>query len=374
MPAASAGENFQTLTAYAPVFSNFGGSIYENELVRSAIDARARAISKLRVQVFGSAAPKLQRTLNLAPNEWQTWGQFLYRLSTILDVLNTAFVVPVFNDFDEITGFYPILPSACKLVEFNGELWLRYRFSNGQTASVEFSRCAVLNRFQYQNDFFGENNNALMNTMKLINIQNQGITEGVKSSATYRFMATVSNFTNDEDLAKERKRFNRANFQSGEGGALLFPNTFKDIKQIDSRPFVVDAEQMRLIQTNVFNYFGVNEDVLQNKAYGDKWAAFYEGAVEPFSVQFSEVMTRAIFSAREQTQGNYLMATSNRLQFMTATEKLQVSAQMADRGILSRNEIREIWNLPSIEGMGDTFPVRGEYYNLGEDQEKNQEE
>ena len=33
---------------------------------------------------------------------------------------------------------------------------------------------------------------------------------------------------------------------------------------------------------------------------------------------------------------------------------------MADRGIMNRNEIREIWGLPPIEG-GDTFLVRGEY-------------
>lgn len=56
------------------------------------------------------------------------------------------------------------------------------------------------------------------------------------------------------------------------------------------------------------------------------------------------------------------MATSNRLQYMTTQEKLNVSADLADRGILSFNEIREIWNLPPIEG-GDVRVIRGEYYN-----------
>ena len=35
---------FQTLTAYAPVFTNWGGCVYESEIVRAAIDARARHI------------------------------------------------------------------------------------------------------------------------------------------------------------------------------------------------------------------------------------------------------------------------------------------------------------------------------------------
>ena len=89
---------FKTLTAYAPVFTNWGGEIYESEIVRASIDARARHISKLKVETAGSANPSLQARLKQGPNQWQTWSQFLYRTSTILDVNNTAFIVPVFDE------------------------------------------------------------------------------------------------------------------------------------------------------------------------------------------------------------------------------------------------------------------------------------
>ena len=221
-----------------------------------------------------------------------------------------------------------------------------------------------MTKFQYQDDFFGENNLALNPTMELINIQNQGIAEGVKSSATFRFMAKLNNFTKAEDLAKERKRFTRENLQ-GEGGVLLFPNTYSDIQQIKSSPFVVDAEQMNTIRKNVFDYFGVNEDVLQNKTYGDAWSAFYEGAIEPFAIQFSDVVTKMLFTERERASGSFLMATANRLQYMSNAEKLNVSAQMADRGIMNRDEIRQIWNLPPLpDGQGQAYTIRGEYYLL----------
>ena len=102
---------FQTLTAYTPVFTNWGGAIYESEIVRAAIDARARHISKLKVETFGTANPSLQSKLAQGPNQWQTWSQFLYRTSTILDVNNTAFIVPVFDERMIITGVFPVLPS-----------------------------------------------------------------------------------------------------------------------------------------------------------------------------------------------------------------------------------------------------------------------
>ena len=88
---------FKTLTAYAPVFHSWNGSLYESELVRSAIDARARHIAKLRVEVIGSARPTLATKLKVRPNSFQTWYQFMYRLSTILDMHNTAFIVPSGN-------------------------------------------------------------------------------------------------------------------------------------------------------------------------------------------------------------------------------------------------------------------------------------
>lgn len=355
---------FQTLTAYQPAFTSWGGAVYESEIVRAAIDARARHISKLKVELIGSANPSLQSKLRQGPNPWQTWSQFLYRVSTILDINNTAFIVPVFDERMIITGLYPVLPHRCSLLEYDGELWLRYQFAHGEIGAVEFRKCAVLTRHQYKSDFFGDPNTAIEDTMKLIHIQNQGIEEAVKNTSTFRFMAQLANFAKPEDLAKERKRFTKENLatESETGGFLLFPNTYKDIKQIDVKPYTVDPDQMKAIRENVYNYYGVNEDVLQNKAYGDAWSAFYEGAIEPFAIQFSEAMSKALFSERERAQGSQLMLTANRLQYMTNSDKLNVTAQLLDRGLFSINEAREIWNLAPVEN-GDTRVIRGEYYS-----------
>lgn len=357
---------FKLLNAYEPRFRAWSGGLYESQLVRAAINARATHISKLAVNISGSAKPQLQNKLKKAPNSLQTWSQFLYRLSTILDVHNTAFIVPVYGEYGEITGIYCPLPSGCTVVQYGNKLYLQYEFTSGK-AAIELEDCGIMTKFQYKNDLLGENNSALFPTMDLINIQNQGIEEGVKSAATYRFMAQLSNFSKAEDLAKERKRFTEENFSrdAEAGGLLLFPNTYQNIKQVDVKPWIVDADQVKEIQKNVFEYFGVNEDILENKAYGDAWSAFYEGAIEPFAIQFSEVLTKMLFTMREQTEGNMVMATANRLQYMTNADKLNVSAQLLDRGIISINDAREIWNLPPVEG-GDVRIIRGEYYGADE--------
>jgi hypothetical protein len=365
---------YKVLNGYQPHFSRFGGDIYESELVRASINALATHISKLDVKTFGSAKPALQNKLKHGPNEFQTWSQFLARAATIYYNTNTLFITPVLDEYGEISGIYTPLPSRCEIVQYDGKPYLRYEFTHGQRAAVELEYCGIMPRMQYKSDFFGENNTALLPTMDLIHIQNQGIQEGVKSAASYRFMAKLSNFSKPEDLANERKRFTKENLEDG-GGLLLWPNTYTDIKQIESKPYTIDADQMKAIKDNVFDYFGVNEAILTNSFSSDVWAAFYEGAIEPWAIQFSEVLTKMLFTFREQSQGNYVMATANRIAYMSNADKLAVSSQMADRGLMTRNEIREIWHLPPLPApYGDQLPARGEYYNVNEENDNGNED
>ena len=69
-----------------------------------------------------------------------------------------------------------------------------------------------------------------------------------------------------------------------------------------------------------------------------------------------------LFTYRERTQGNEVRATANRLQYMSNKDKLDFSVQMLDRGIMSINDARQIWNMPPVDG-GDVRIIRGEYYN-----------
>ena len=361
------GVYFKELNGYRPVFTTWNGELYERELVRAAIDARARHISKLKVELRGTAQPQLQNKMKQGPNQWQTYSQFLYRLSTILDIHNTAFIVPVFDAGMVITGYYPVLPKRCDIVDFKDELWLRYKFSHGDTAAVELRKCAILNKFQYKDDFFGENNSALDETMELMNIQDQNLEEGVKNAASYRFMAQVNNFTKADDLKNERLRFSQENLtkDAEAGGLLLFPNTYMNVQQIKNNIFEIDPEQTKLINDNVFKYFGVNDKILKNEATGDELDAFFNGAIEPFAIQFSEALTKAMFTERERANGSYLIANADRLQYMTTKAKVEMAQQMLDRGVMSINEARELFNYDPVPG-GDVRTIRGEYKSADE--------
>jgi len=357
--------DYKMLTGYSPAFTNYYGSLYENELIRASINANATHISKLKVEITGHGAEYLRKRL-ARPNAFQTWSQFLSRLATIYYTDNTAFLCPVLDRMGRITEIYAVLPDHAKVVQVNGEPWLAFSFRDGHVIQEPVWRIGIMRRFQYRNDIFGETNDALNPTLQLVNIRNQGITEAVKSTASYRFMAQMGNLALGDDIVKMRDNFNNENFGAKKsGGLILFPNTFSNIQQVSSKPYVVDADQIRTIQDSVFCYFGTNMDVLQGKAYGDSWTAYYESTIESWAIQFSEVLEYLLRINGELTgDAARVTATANRLQYMSNAEKLQVTAQLTDRGILNRDEARDIWNLaPLPDGSGQEYIIRGEYKN-----------
>ena len=365
--AAKASATFQLLEGYTPMFRSWAGSIFESDLIRAALDAHGRHAAKLSPQIQGSAKANLKNRLAVAPNDFQTWPQFLYRTAVALYCRNTAFLVPITGEYGEISGVIGIVPDSWEVVEYNKIPYIRFTLGNMKKAAVELEKTGILTRYQYKNELFGENNEAMKPTLDLIEMQRQGIQEGIKNGASYRFSAQSDNWSTDEDLSKEMERFNSFTFQrkKSSGGMILFPNTYKNVQQLRQEAYKVDADQMALIKNNVYDYFGVNEDVIQNKAFGDNWLAFYEGAVEWLAIQLSEVMTKMLFTERERQFGNKIWFSSNRLQYMSNADKMNAISQMADRGLMTRNELRDILNLsPLPEPYGSQIPARGEYYDV----------
>ena len=349
------------LNGYTPVFSNAPESIYEMELTRAAVHSFATFCSKLKPEISGTARKSLEKTLQFRPNPFMDTSKFLYRLATILSVNNTAFIVPVEDQTGVTIGFYPIIPERCEVVQYQGEPFLRYTFASGDHAAIEFSRVGILTQFQYKDDFFGEDNRALRPTMQLIHTQNEGIINGVKNSASVRFLAKVANMLKPEDITKERKRFTEDNLSAdNQSGMVIYDAKFADVKPIESKPFTVNAAQMKQINENVFNYFGTNEKILQNSYNEDEWNAYYEGKIEPFAIQLSLVMSNMIYTEREISFGNAVTFTANRLQYASSNTKLSISTQLFDRGLLNRNGVMDIWNMAHVPD-GDKYYIRKEY-------------
>lgn len=357
---------FKMLNGYSPVFTTYQGGLYEMDLTRAAVHSFAIFCSKLKPEITGSAKNYLEKTLQFKPNFFMDTTKFLYRLATIYEVDNTAFIIPVEDQLGRLIGYYPILPQRCEIVEAGGIIYLRYQFANGEYAAIEFEKVGVMAQYLYHDDLFGEDNRPLRPTMQLLHTQNEGIINAVKNSANIRFLAKVANMLKPEDIKKERERFTADNLsEDNKSGMIIYDNKFSELKQVDSKPYTVNALQMQQINENVFIHFGTNMDILTNKYDENTWNAYYEGKIEPFAIQLSIVMSNMTYTQNEINRGNMITWTANRLQYASNATKLQVSTQLFDRALLNRNGVMDIWNMAHVED-GDKYYIRKEYTEVSQ--------
>ena len=356
-------EYFKTLNAYTPCFTTFEGSVYEMEQTRAAVHAFANHCSKLVATVKGSATTDQFKTmLKYKPNSLMETSKYLYRIATALSVSNTAFIVPLYDKFGQINGFYPLNTEKCEIrKDANGKAYLRYEIQDGNYALIELERAGRMIQMQDKSEIFGASNRVMLPTMQMISTNNQSMMEGAKNSASLRFMARIATVLKPEQIKEERKRFAEENLSvENNNGVLLFDQKFEDVKQISSTPYAVPDAQMAQINENVYDYFGVNKAILQNSFTSAQWEAFYEGKVEPFAVQLSQVHTTMTFTDRQIGFGNEIIWTGDRLHHMSSAEKVTLISTLFDRGFITHNEGREILNLAPVEG-GDKFFIRKEY-------------
>ena len=359
---------FTTLSGYPPAYTTYEGGLYEMALTRAAIHARANLASKLKPEISGTARKSLESVLQYRPNPYMDTTKFLYRVSTILDTNNTAFIVPVEDEAGMLVGYYPVVPQIAEIVDKGGVPYVRYTFGNGKRKAIELGRVGILTKYAYRNDFFGESNNVLKPTLQLMHAQDQGQLTAIRNSAVVRYIARLGTILKDADVDKIREEFAEKNLNpdTNQSGLIVQDGKIAELTPVKSEQYTINADQMRIIQDNVYQYFGVNSAILENNYTEDQWNAFYEGAIEPFAVQLSLVMTNMTFTPREVAFGNEIMFTANRLQYASNSTKRTLIYNLLNCGVMTRNEAREILNMPPIEGPdGDKYYMRRDYAEVG---------
>ena len=360
---------YATISEGQPITTTYRGQVYEQELIRACIDRFATACSKLDPAYEGSSK-NVQRIISTNPNELMTWPQFLYRSATLTDTFNTCAIVPSFAlDMETVTGIYPLYYNKAEVVEYAGEPWVKFFTSDGGgmdecTHAIELRKVCFITRYQLKSDVFGTDLYP-KSTLDLMKAQESAQKAAIANGARVRWMGQVSSRMDEKELDKKRRRFLEANLsQDNEGGILVYDQTFASVEQVKNQSYVIDPSEMERIQQNVFSYYGTNLAILQNDYEPNKWAAYYEGKIEPWALQISEGITRMLFTQRQRLH-NKVEFSSSRLQYAAMAEKRNMIRDMVDRGLMTLNEGRKILQMNEVPG-GDQFVIRGEYLLLSQ--------
>ena len=347
---------FKELGSYRSQFGTFGSDMYQSDAVRTCIRALSEHTSKANPRCTNK---DIQRLLALNPNKYMNGKDMLAKLRNILEVKNTAFLYIERDNKNQVIGFYPVPFYSFQGVESGNRLFVKFIFHGDSVRHLvlPWEDLAVIRKDYLWSDIGGENNKPLFKTLDVVNTMDDGIQNAVKSTANLRgILKSTKAMLSPEDLKKQKETFVKDYMNLENEGGIASLDATQDFKEINLKPTTASAEESDAYIERIYKYFGVSKKIIQSNYSESEYDAFYESRIEPFLVALSLELTRKIFTSREISYDNEVWYESNRLQYASAKTKISMVA-LVDRGLMTPNEYRELFNMPPYEG-GDEFVLR----------------
>lgn len=280
------------------------------------------------------------------------------KLASQLILNNNAFALIIRDEFGYPTEIYPIpAVSAEAIYDKQYSLYLKFVFANGKMYTFPYADIIHLRQDFNNNDIFGDPiAPALAPLMEIVTTADQGIVKAIKNGGIIRWLLKFTASMRPEDIKKQASDF-AANFLSidNSGTGVAATDAKAEAQQIDPKDYVPNATQMDRTTQRIYSLFNTNQKIVQSDYDENIWNAYFEAEIEPMVIELSNEYTRKLFTRRERGFGNRIIFEAANLATASMQTKLNL-AQMVDRGALTPNEWREVFNLAPVDG-GDE-PIR----------------
>lgn len=348
---------FQLLSGWNTQFSTLPEGTYNSKIARQVIDRIATHCAKLVPKhIQGSITNNIRGDINFLlsnqPNPLMNTFDFIYRVISLLYTDCNAFIFIAKDNLGNITGFYPVLATTYELLEgVDGTMYLQFDFINGKTYTLPYLELIHLRLFYNRNDIFGMSNKVLQTDLNTAHTVSEGIDKAIKTTSNLKGILQYENsMLKEEDLKKSKNNFVTDFLNMDNEGGIAALDAKAKFQAVDLKPITLDNEQLKQVNYNIFDYFGVSEKIINNSFTEEEWNAFYEGVVEPRAIQMGQAFTNKIFKIKSIKEGHQIVFTANRLQYASLKTKTDLLRVVAPWAMLKVDEGREILDLPPLGG------------------------
>lgn len=348
---------FQLLSGWNTQFSTLPEGTYNSKVARQVIDRIATHCAKLVPKhIQGNITNNIQGDINFLlsnqPNPLMNTFDFIYRIISLLYTDCNSFVFIAKDRTGFISGFYPVLATTYELLQgADGTMYLQFDFVNGQTYTIPYLELIHLRLFYNRNDVFGMSNRVLQTDLNTADTVSQGIDKAIKTTSNLKGILQYENsMLKNKDLVKTKDDFVKDFLNMDNEGGIAALDAKAKFQEVNLKPITLDNEQLKQVNYNIFDYFGISEKIVDNSFTEEEWNAFYEGIIEARAIQMSYAFTNKIFKRQSIKDGHKIVFTANRLQYSTLTNKISLIKEAGALGLLTKDEAREIIELPQLGG------------------------
>ena len=363
-----------SMNGFAPVYSQFGTSIYQSDVVQQALKCIVDEMKKLNpmhirmedndpVPISNSSVQKVLKN----PNQLMTTSEFLEKTMWMLLLNYNAFIIPTYYTWvDPETGaerrrydsLYPLNPAEVDFIEdASGRLFVKFYFRNGETTTIAYDNVIHLKINYSVNEYMGgdmmgqPNHEGLVETLNLNRTLLQGVAKGMKSSYAVNGIVKYNTLMDDGKTEAALKDLEQK-LNNNESGFL--PLDLKaDFTPLEKKIALVDEPTLKFIDEKILRNWGVPLCILKGDFTKSQYNAFYQKTLEPLIISVSQSLTKKLFTERELAFGNKIELYPKDLIFMTVEQTIEMVTLLANTGALYENEKRAAFGLrplPELEG------------------------
>ena len=134
------------------------------------------------------------------------------------------------------------------------------------------------------------------------------------------------------------------------GAGVIVTDAKYKYTPISDKTTPIPSTQLSYIKEEIYDYFGVSKEIVENTATPAQESAFYSGEIAPFFRKLTQAFTNCLFTEREVGHGNRIVFSSNSIQFATLTEKVAAAKFLTEIGAATLDQILTMFDMPTIGG------------------------
>lgn len=360
-----------TFDGLTPIYSQFGTDIYASDVVQQALKCIVDEMKKLNVKhvkYFETDPVPIKSNVQDVldnPNDLMTTTEFIEKCTWLLLMNYNVFIIPVYYTWvDDKTGatrryyeaLYPINPIQVDFIEDASDtLYVKFTFWNGENTTIKYSDVIHVKYNYSVNQYMGGNElgqadrRGLLDTLDLNNTLLKGIAKAMKASYAVNGVVKYNTLMDQgkTDVALKELEKKLSNSDSG-----FLPLDLKsEFTPIPKKAQIVDEKILKFIDEKILRTWGIPLNILTGAYDKETYESFYQKALKPIIISFSQAFTKSLFTRRERAFGNRISMYAEELTFMTIEQKVKLVDLLSPTGTLFENEKRSIFGFQPLEEL-----------------------
>lgn len=365
-----------SMKGYEPLFTAFGNTIYQSDIILCATHLKMRYFGKMKPQHIRERDGKREKVLDSSvarilerPNDFSTPYDFLTQAFFMREKDGTCFIYPDYRWSDQgqkiYTGMYILLPCMTPIVEQDesGKLFIRFQFVNpSREVLFPYEDIIVWKHDMEDNQFLGGGRFAsmgrtdLLNNLEVYHTSSQALAEASKLGCFIDGIIKVNAYASDNEKTQKIRNDFITDLKANKTGIGVLDNG-AEFMNVQRSLKTIDASSLKEIKENILIHTGLTLEMLMGKFTPDEERSFYENHIEPASISLEQAMSKVFFSQWQTTYGDKVVIYPQEIDRMRTEDKLKLAELMLNSGAGTYDEVRHLFGYaPLANGEGNLRP------------------